>query len=157
MLMRAHACIHRPLRQQQGFTLIEVLVSVLVFSLGVLAMVGLQGSAIRLSTDAQLRADATFLADQLLGRMLIADPTTAATFDHNPSGTVCSPTAAASTNATVVEWLAEVNEILPNAPPENQQIDIDTATGQVTVTLCWENGSDGAHRLVVQNQVQWQP
>ena len=142
-----------------GFTLIEVLISLLVFSIGVLGLLGLQGGAVRFSTDAQQRADATFLADQLFGRMLISDPATIATFAHHPTGnTKCAPTGAASANAVVTEWLDEVTGLLgANATSNLQQIVVDPATGQVTVRLCWQNGNDPLHQLVVSNQVQWQP
>jgi len=146
-------------RRQSGFTLIEVLISVLIFALGILALVGLQASAVRFSTDAQQRAEATFLADQLLARMLIADPTTAATFNHRATGTTsCAPSGAASTNAVVTGWLAEVAQAFPNAAAANQQIVVSgTPATEVTVRLCWRNGvNDTPHTLEVSNRVQWQ-
>lgn len=152
-----HAAAGRALRTA-GFTMIEVLVSLLVFSLGVLALVQIQGTAVRLSTDARDRAIATFLADQLLARMLISDPTTAASFAHQPGGsTACAPTGSASTNAVVTDWLAEVADQLPGATSTLQQVVVNAATGEVTVRLCWQNGSDPARSLAVTNQVQWQP
>lgn len=160
--MRAHRC--RPqagaacVRRAAGFTMIEVLVSLLVFSLGVLALVQIQGTAVRLSSDARDRAIATFLADQLLARMLISDPATAASFAHKPGGsTACAPTGSASTNLRVTEWLAEVVQQLPGATSDQQQVVVNAATGEVTVRLCWQNGNDPARSLAVTNQVQWQP
>ncbi len=141
-----------------GFTMIEVLVSLLVFSLGVLALVQIQGTAVRLSSDARDRAVATFLADQLLARMLISDPATAGSFAHMPDGsTACAPTGSASTNAVVTAWLAEVADQLPGATSALQQVVVNATTGEVTVRLCWQNGSDPARSLAVTNQVQWQP
>lgn len=144
---------------QSGFTLIEVLVSILVFSFGILAAVGLQASAVKMSTDAQQRAEATFLADQLLARMLIADPATAASFAHNPNGTTkCAPTGAASTNPIVTEWLTEVTATFPRVSASEQQIIVSGApANEVTIKLCWKNGeSDTPHTLEVSNRVQWQ-
>ncbi len=145
-------------RPHGGFTMLEVLVSLLVFSFGVLGLIGLQGAAIRYGTDAQQRADATFLADQLLGRMLISDPSTMGTFAHQASGTIpCAPTGTAATSAVVTDWLAEVAAVLPNAASSKQQVVVDSTTGQVTVRLCWRNGpNDSTHQLAVSNQVQWQ-
>jgi type IV pilus assembly protein PilV len=145
-------------RPSRGFTLIEVMVALLVFAVGVLGLVRLQGGAVRFSSDAQQRADATFLADQLLSRMLISDPTTMASFAHHPTGTTkCAPTGDTSANAVVTAWLSEVSNLLPNASDDLQQIVVDTVNRQVTVRLCWQNGSDGTHQLVVSNVVQWQP
>ncbi|MBA4176328.1 MAG: type IV pilus modification protein PilV [Leptothrix sp. (in: Bacteria)] len=153
MLMR-----RPPTRRQAGFTMIEVLVSLLVFSLGVLALVSIQGTAARMATDARDRATATFLADQLLARMLIADPATAASFAHRATGTTaCAPSGASSGNAIVTGWLTEVERQLPGASADVQQIVVQAGTGQVTVRLCWQNGNDPARSLSVTNQVQWQP
>jgi type IV pilus assembly protein PilV len=145
-------------KTEAGFTLIEVLIAVLIFSLGILAMTGLQASAIRMSTDAQQRAEATYLADQLLARMLVADRTTAATFAHKPGGTTpCAPTGAASTNAIVTEWLTDVTTTFPRASAQEQQIVVSGAMlDEVTVRLCWKNGAnDAPHTLEVTNRVQW--
>ncbi len=139
-----------------GFTMIEVLVALLVFSLGILAMVSMQATAARMATDARDRAIATFLADQLLARMLISDPATADSFAHKATGVVaCAPQGAASANPLVTAWLAEVAQQLPNADADRQQIVVAVATNQVTVNLCWRNGDDAAHSLAVSNQVQW--
>lgn len=151
---------NRPTRRlQRGFTLIEVLVSVLIFSFGILGLVSMQATAIKMSTAAQQRAEATFLADQLLARMLISDPATAASFAHRPDGTTsCAPTGAASTNAMVTEWLSEVTATFPRAVADEQQITVSGASAnEVTVKLCWKNGEgDTPHTLEVSNRVQWQ-
>jgi type IV pilus assembly protein PilV len=141
----------------RGFTMIEVMVALLVFSLGVLGLVAIQATAVRMATDARDRATAVFLADQLLARMLIADPLTAATFAHLPSGSVaCSPSGSPSTNAVVTGWLAEVAALLPNAVSAQQQVVVNAANSQVTVRLCWQNGNEAPRTLEVSNQVQWQ-
>ena len=144
--------------RQAGFTLIEVLIVVLVFSFGILAMANLQATAIRLSTDAQQRAEATYLADQLLARMLVSDRATAASFAHMATGTVqCAPTGTASTNPIVTEWLLDVTSTFPRATAAEQQIVVSGAQmDEVTVRLCWKNGAnDTPHTLEVTNRVQW--
>jgi len=148
---------HSPTRRNGGFTLIEVLVALVVFSIGVLTLVDLQATSTRMATDARDRVLATFLADQLLARMLIADPTTAATFAHQATGTAaCEPSGAASANTIVTAWLTEVAQNLPNAASTRQQIVVNALTAEVTVRLCWRNGSDPDRSLSVTNQVQWQ-
>lgn len=145
-------------RRAAGFTMIEVLVALLVFSLGVLALVAIQATAARMASDARDRAVATFLADQILARMLISDPATAGSFAHQPTGTTaCNPSGTASTNATVTGWLTEVSQQLPNAASSMQQIVVNAGSGEVTVRLCWQNGNDPPRSLTVSNQVQWQP
>lgn len=56
-------------RRQEGVALIEALVAVLIFSIGILAVVAIQAFAVTAVTDAKYRADASFLANQALGRL----------------------------------------------------------------------------------------
>lgn len=145
-------------RAARGFTLVEVLVSAVIFSIGVLGLVRLQATAVKMATDARQRAEATFLADQLLARMLIADPTTASSFAHHPIvGASCAPNGDASTNVHVIDWLAQVTAAFPRAATADQQIVVTgTPANEVTVRLCWKNGeNDDVHRLEVTNRVQW--
>jgi type IV pilus assembly protein PilV len=56
-------------RRQQGASLIEVLVSILVVSLGVVAMGGLLASATRLGKASEIRAVASLMAADISDRM----------------------------------------------------------------------------------------
>ena len=56
-------------KKQQGFTLIEVLVSVLVFSVGMLGLGGLQITSTKVSNNAHFRTTASLLAMDLADRM----------------------------------------------------------------------------------------
>jgi type IV pilus assembly protein PilV len=147
-----------PRNRQRGFSLVEVLVAVVIFSLGVLGLVRLQATAVRMSTDARQRAEATFLADQLLARMLISDPATAATFAHRPGGdTPCAASGSRSTNASVQEWLRQVTEAFPRVSQDEQQVIVGgSGNADVIVRLCWRNSeNDTPHTLEVNNRVQW--
>ncbi|HZH05296.1 MAG TPA: type IV pilus modification protein PilV [Lautropia sp.] len=73
-------------RQQEGFTLIEALVSMLIFSIGILGLVGMQTVAARVSTDARFRSEAAAAADELLARMQSSNPRTRATDFAAPNG-----------------------------------------------------------------------
>jgi type IV pilus assembly protein PilV len=136
--------------------MIEVLVAVVIFALGVLGLVQLQVTAVKMSSEARQRAEATFLADQLLARILISDRADISQFSHRPSGTTaCAPTGDASTNAVMTDWLAQVVATFPHAVANEQQV-IVSGTDLVTVRLCWKNTeSDQPHSLEVVNRVQW--
>ena len=54
---------------QRGSTLLESLIAILVFSFGVLGMVGLQAASIKSISEAKYRTDASFLANELIGQM----------------------------------------------------------------------------------------
>ena len=55
--------------RQSGAYLLEALIGILIFSLGVLGIVGLQAASLRASSDAGLRAEAVFAANQYIGQM----------------------------------------------------------------------------------------
>lgn len=52
-----------------GYVLLEVLVALLIFSLGLLGMIGFQASATKIASDSRFRTEAAMLADELIGRM----------------------------------------------------------------------------------------
>lgn len=56
-------------KQQSGVMLLEALIAILIFSLGILGVVGMQASAIAASRDAKYRSDASLLANDLIGQM----------------------------------------------------------------------------------------
>lgn len=58
-----------PPRTQHGSFLLEALIGILIFSLGVLGLVALQGRAIAYSSAAQYRGEAAYLANAYVSRM----------------------------------------------------------------------------------------
>ena len=72
-------------RFQGGSTLIEVLVSVLLFSLAVIALLRVLGLAMRDSGDLEYRSVAATNADELIGRMWV-DRANLATYANAPAG-----------------------------------------------------------------------
>jgi len=66
--MRADKRFPAPGRER-GVMLIEALVAILIFSIGILAVVGMQAVAIKDVTAAKYRSEAAFLAQELLAQM----------------------------------------------------------------------------------------
>ena len=58
-------------RHQGGMSLIEVLTSLLIFSIGILGLVGLQTQAIQFSVSAEDTNRAALLADELVAKMWV--------------------------------------------------------------------------------------
>lgn len=63
-------------KRQAGVALLEVLVSVLLFSLGILGLIGLQARAINFSTDAEDRNRAALLANDIASEMWLTKSVT---------------------------------------------------------------------------------
>lgn len=56
-------------KSQQGVVLLESLIAILIFSMGILALVGLQTAMVKNTSDAKYRSEATFVAQQKLGEI----------------------------------------------------------------------------------------
>jgi type IV pilus assembly protein PilV len=65
--------------KQQGVVLLEALISAVIFSMGILALVGLQAAMLQNTTSSKFRADASYIAQQRIGQMW-SDPANAATY-----------------------------------------------------------------------------
>src|SRR6266545_4565640 len=61
--------------QQTGSVILEALIGILIFSVGILALIGLQASSIKNSAGAQYRTEAGLYANELIGQMWISDKT----------------------------------------------------------------------------------
>ena len=61
----------RTSKSQGGVILIEALIGILIFSIGILALIGMQAAAMKNTTDAKYRSEAAFLANQIIGQMWV--------------------------------------------------------------------------------------
>ena len=57
------------LRRQSGSYLLEGLIAILIFSFGILGLIGLLGSSIRITNDARYRTEAANLAGAMIADM----------------------------------------------------------------------------------------
>lgn len=93
---------------QQGVVLVEAMIAILIFSMGVLAIVGLQAAMIKNTTDSKYRADASYIAQQRIGQ-LWSDPSnlpadgsnTVTAITDLPGGTVTTSRTGAQFTVTV--------------------------------------------------------
>lgn len=138
--------------------LIEVLVSILIFSVAVIGLVGLQGNVIRAVRDSDYRAKASFLADQIVSRMWL-DRFNVPMYSLNANAAACAPGANASANPVVTTWIADLTDpvnpgSLPGAANLQQQVIIG-ANNAITVVLCWQSPQDAApHNFTLTTQIQ---
>ena len=121
-----------PRRTQQGTTLLEALVSILIFSMGVLAIVGVQAKSATMMSSTKFRSEAGLLADRIVAEMWVNSPNLAS-YAYPGTGTV--PATLAGTNG----WLNAVTTTLPGAAAHPPQIAVTNVGGsnQVTVTIYW--------------------
>jgi type IV pilus assembly protein PilV len=107
-----------PIRgREEGVMLIEALIAILIFSIGILAVVGMQSMAIKNATESKHRSEAAFLAEELTAQMWIdqnINPTTkintsnvsVANYNYAGSGTP---------KPRLTAWVDRVNNKLPGS------------------------------------------
>lgn len=100
--------------RQGGFSLLEVLIAVVVLSIGLLGIAGLQTYSLQTNQSAAQVSQATFLAQDILDRMR-ANPDAAKSDDYDigydtASGDIGSGSLA---QADLQEWLQQLETALP--------------------------------------------
>jgi type IV pilus assembly protein PilV len=132
--MRAH-------KHQAGVMLIEALIGILIFSIGILALLGMQGAAIKNTTDAKYRSEASFLATQAVGQMWV-DLANLASYDTT------NPAAYPARDA----WVTKVANTLPGALAPT--ITVGPAVGEVRVQVQWQQpGETQARQVIILNRI----
>lgn len=144
---------------QAGSALLEALFALLIFSIGILALVALQAVSIKSSIDAKYRSDASYLANQIIAQMWV-DRSNIDNYAHWQMGPVCAFTGSASADTHVTGWVTQVNSLLPGAAsavaPSKTQIQVSMvgSTKRVKVTVCWQGPQDtAAHNFVATAQI----
>ncbi len=135
--------------------LLEVLVAILIFAVGILGLVGLQANAVQQSSHAKYRTDATLLANELIGQMWVSNRQFAAL-----QANFASATAGAGYQA----WLDKVTATLPGVstfPPDVAMVQVNplpaivngvatappatlTPSTRVTITIRWKLPQDNS-------------
>ncbi|MBO3705146.1 MAG: type IV pilus modification protein PilV [Candidatus Accumulibacter sp.] len=150
---------------QSGVMLLEALIAILVFSLGILSVVALQATTVQLTSDAKYRTDATLLANRLLGQMWTSSGNLTAmktAFQSNPAGTAYNA------------WLADVSGrdglpgvvaastgVVSTLPTVTVDDTAGATAGQVVIILRWRTPemplNAAGHQHVVVSQVSRNP
>ena len=144
---RVHVPRAHSRKTQRGMMLLEVLIAVMVFSIGILGIVGLQAASIRHVNDAQYRGEAIFLANALVSQMWADDRTAT-----NP--TYLDATYGDSGSGTGYAAFKEMVKRLPGTELSGNAPAIKVAPGPtptssvVTVTVFWQlPGEQSAHNF----------
>lgn len=157
---------------QHGATLIEVLVTLLIVSIGLLGLAGLQMSGLRSNNSAYMRTQATLQAYDIIDRMrsnkagadaggYVFDPASDSIPSQNCSGVgaTCNSTQMAQHDLRL--WLLAMASPSPSGygcpgsaqapddvcrrllPAGTGRINRDNATGLYTVTVLWDDYRTG--------------
>lgn len=128
--------------KQRGSFVLEALIAILLFAIGILAIVGLQAASIGNTANAKYRTDASLLANQVIAQMWVDDKTNA-TLSANFCGPAVSGVCVTA-GANYLAWASSVAQALPGvsgvAAPT---ISID-ASNVATVTVYWQAPNENA-------------
>jgi type IV pilus assembly protein PilV len=133
-----------PAAGQSGSYLLEALIAILIFAFGVLGLIGLLGSSIRVTNDARYRAEAANLANGMIADMWT---TTAANIDTFNSTKL--PT-----------WTTKAAALLPGglAPDVAVTPGFSSESRTVVVTIKWQLPGDSVqHQHVMTAQIGKNP
>ena len=145
------------MKKQKGSMLLEGLIGILIFSLGVLALVGLQSVAVKNVTQARYRSVAAQLADNLIAQMWIDRQANLAT-DYVTGG------ARYNTWKNNIANNSNPNTSLPgvttspnpdrNLPTVSVVSDATTSSVRATITVFWQlPGEATPHQYVTVAQI----
>lgn len=135
-----------------GFTLVEVMIALLIFSIGLLGLVGLQSTAIQDNSRAYYRMQANFLAYDMLDRMR-ANRAEAITGTYNipvgpvPSATSCNGSSATCSETAIANWdRREWKQLLAQTLPAGNGSVTQSGSGetsQFVIRVQWDDDKDG--------------
>ena len=123
-------------RNQGGVMLLEAMIGILIFSLGVLALVAMQAVSISNVSNARFRSEAAFLANEIISQAWVDRGGTPPNLPNYrwPGG-----------NTAVANWVAKVNQLLPQSDVFTPTITQTAIPGmpvargtQLTVTIQWK-------------------
>jgi type IV pilus assembly protein PilV len=124
-----------------GFTMVEALVALVVLSIGLLGVAGLQLTGLRANSSAASRSQASYLADDIIDRMR-ANRTEALAGSYN----IALGTAATGTTIPkldLIAWQADLTSL----PLGKGSVAVDAVTGIATVSVQWVDSRGGDSNL----------
>ena len=114
-------------KRQQGIALLESLIALLIFSMGILALAGLQGFMLKGASEAKNRSDASVIAQRRVAMMW---------------------TDAKDTPAALSAAYAEVNTVVPDLPNGLRTTAFNALVpDEVTVTVTWQAPGEPQHNF----------
>ena len=125
----------------RGSSLLEGLLAIVLFSIGMLALLMLLSTSLIESSNAQYRSDASLLASGLIAQMWTGDRTVAGLKSRF----------ADMQSVEYKRWLQSVQTSLPGiTSTSNQPSIVISDDRQVTVTLRWQPPSESrSHQLLI--------
>lgn len=139
MTFRFYAVSQRQIQRQRGVSLLEVLIAVLVLSVGLLGVAGLQTANIRNTQSAHQRTMAVLLASSM-GERIRANAVAAVNGSYTLS-LQCNALSPGGTLQSIehANWINEIQTAFGGAGTSCGAVSYDQGTRTYTVTVQWDD------------------
>jgi type IV pilus assembly protein PilV len=135
---------------QKGVMLLEAMIAILIFSMGILAIIGMQARSIALVSDSMFRSQASFLTNEIIGQIWVNRVAS----NNAATNNVVNFAYPGGSAPELAAWITKVHAELPGSEANPPTIAVVTATNTVTVTVRWQPpSSTTVHSLVSVVQV----
>jgi type IV pilus assembly protein PilV len=123
------------MKNARGFTLVEVLVSIVIVAIGLLGMAGLTAASLKSNNTSYYRSQATVLANDILERMR-ANVVQARGEQYDiAAGPAYTAAAGTLQRFDCQEWFAATAAALPAGIGT-----VDVNAGTATIVITWDSG-----------------
>jgi len=137
------------MKKQTGISLLEGLIALAIFSVGILGLAAFQLKAMKNSEQAGYRTIASYLSEEMIGYMM--------TDTNNPTQfAVVNGACTTPSNARCASWISKVNKELPGvanlSSPTVTYYDADNAAqgriaGDVEIVIKWKKANEGDENI----------
>lgn len=128
----------RRMQRSAGFSLVEVLISIVVLSVALLGTAALTASSLKNTNNSYYRSLATILADDILDRMRAnIIQARARRYNFADAGSIVA--GSSLEHFDCVEWLNAVQDELPGG---TGSVSVDVTANTATVVIQWDNGAN---------------
>ena len=127
--------------KQRGFTMLEVLVSMIVIALGLLGYAGLQAASLKNGNTAYLRSQATMLSHDIVERMRVNRAVALVGTYNIAIGSTGGGSGVAGNDLS--EWKRNLSQSLPAGDGAVSVSGVGGAQGNVQITIQWDDDGDG--------------
>lgn len=133
------------MKRQQGFSLLEVLITMLIVSFGLLGIAGIIITSLKNNQSSYARSQASLMVNDIVDRMRANRSSAEASPSPYNLGLTASPSGTDIATDDLTQWRAT---LASNLPSGTGSVAVDAATKKVTVTVQWNDSrgtSDTAH------------
>lgn len=128
------------MRKQNGFSMLEALVTLLIVSLGLLGIAGIIANSLKVNQGAQIRSQASWLANDIIDRMRANRAGALAGSYATAMGTAAACATAVPTGTVPVQDIAAwKNQLACALPAGNGSIAVNTGTRAATIVIQWND------------------